>query len=46
MLKKIPGMDFDPLIIVFADSLHGDQEQGMSTACDLQVSQGGLVDYI
>lgn len=37
MLKNVPGMDFDPLYIVFADSLHADSDEGRWTACDLHV---------
>jgi hypothetical protein len=48
MLKEVPQFEgkFDPTIVVFADSAHADCEEGRSTACDLQVYQGGLIDHI
>ena len=46
MLKKVPGMDFDLLYVVFADSSHADCDGARSTACDLHVLQGGLVDHM
>ena len=48
MLKEIPQFNekFDPLLLVFADSAHADSDEGKSTACDLQVFQGGLIDHI
>ena len=47
MLSEVPGFeDFDPSFIVFADSAHADSDQQRSTACDLQVFQGGLIDHI
>ena len=32
--------------IVFADSSHCDAGEGRSTACELQVYQGGLIDHM
>ena len=47
MLREVPGFDgFDPTFVVFADSAHADSDNGRSTACDLQVYQGGLIDHI
>ena len=46
MLKEVPEFqDFDPVFVMFADSAHADSDQGRSTACDLQVFQGGLIDH-
>ena len=47
LLSEVPGFDdhFDPTYVVFADSAHADSDQGRSTACDLQVFQGGLIDH-
>ena len=47
LYKDIPGLldKFDPFFVVFADSAHADNDQGRSTACDLQFVQGGLVDH-
>ena len=36
---------FDPSVMIFADSAHADNDQAKSTACDLLVFQGGLVDH-
>ena len=47
LLKEVPDFkSLDPLFVVFADSAHADCDEGKSTACDLQVFQGGLVDHI
>ena len=47
LLKEVPDFEsLDPLFVVFADSAHADCDEGKSTACDLQVFQGGLVDHI
>ena len=47
MLKEVPEFEgLDPTFVVFADSSHGDCDNRRSTACDLQVYQGGLVDHI
>ena len=46
MLRKVPGMNFDLLYVVFADSSHADCDGARSTACDLHVLQGGLVDHM
>ena len=46
MLKEVPEFEaYDPVFVVFADSAHADSDQGRSTACDLQVFQGGLIDH-
>ena len=46
MLAEVPGFEGqDPTFIIFADSSHADSDQGRSTACDLQVLQGGLIDH-
>ena len=46
MLKEVPEfIDFDPVFVVFADSAHADSDEGRSTACDLQVYQGGIIDH-
>lgn len=48
MLKEVPGFEdkFNPTFIVFADSAHANCDENRSTACDLQVFQGGLIDHI
>ena len=47
LLAEVDGFDkFDPTFLVFADSAHGDCDQRRSTACDLQVYQGGLIDHV
>ena len=46
MLRELPGFDYDPFIVVFADSAHADSDEGRSMACDLQVMQGGLIDHV
>ena len=46
MLKEIEGCMFDPFFLTFANSAHADCDQSQSTACDLQVFQGGLIDHI
>lgn len=47
MLKDVPEFQkYDPTFFVFADSSHGDSDERKSTACDLQVYQGGLIDHI
>ena len=46
MLKEVPDFkDWDPTFVAFADSSHADSDEGRSTACDLQVHQGGLIDH-
>ena len=46
MLQEVEGFrDKDPTFLVFADSAHADCDEQRSTACDLQVFQGGLVDH-
>jgi hypothetical protein len=46
LLKEIPGAEkFDPMFFVFADSAHADNDEGRSTACDIQLFQGGIVDH-
>ena len=48
LLKDVPEFTkhWDkPDLIVFADSSHGDCDEGRSTACDLLVYQGGLIDF-
>ena len=46
MLAEIEGCEATPLYLSFADSAYADCDQGRSTACDLQVFQGGLIDHI
>ena len=48
LVREVPGFldKFDPSYFVFADSAHGDSDERRSTACDLQVYQGGLIDHI
>lgn len=47
MLKEVPDFQgFDPTFVVFADSSHADSDEGRSTACDIQVYQGGIIDHI
>jgi hypothetical protein len=46
LLSSIEGFDGDPTFVVFADSAHADCDKGRSTACDIQVFQGGLIDHI
>jgi hypothetical protein len=46
LLQSIPNLDADLMYVVFADSAHADCDKGRSTACDLQVFQGGLIDHI
>lgn len=46
MLKDVPGMDLDPLYIVFADSSHTNSNEGRLTACGLHVLLGGLTDHM
>ena len=53
MLASVPNYtdifrhssDGCPNYVVFADSSHGDAEEGRSTACDLHVYQGGVIDH-
>ena len=45
MLREVEGFDADPMYVIFADSAHADCDQGKSTACDLQVFQGGIIDH-
>ena len=47
LLEQVPAFKgFDPFFIVFADSAHADADQCRSTACDIQVLQGGLIDHM
>ena len=47
VLNQVPGFreNHDPTYVVFADSSHGDADGGRSTACHLQVLQGGLIEH-
>ena len=46
MLKEVPDFQgFDPTFVVFANSSHTDSDKGRSTACDIQVYQGGIIDH-
>ena len=46
MAKEFEVFDGDLMYVVFADSAHADCNEGRSTACDLQVFQGGIIDHI
>ena len=47
MLQEVPAFQgMNPLLVCFADSAHADCDQGKSTACDIQVYQGGLIDHV
>ena len=47
MLAEVPDfVNYNPTFVIFADSAHADCDGGRSTACDLQVYQGGLIDHI
>ena len=46
MVKEATKFSGDPMYMIFADSSFADCDHGRSTACDLQVFQGGLIDHL
>ena len=48
MMREIKAYregSFDPSVMAFADSAHADNDLAKSTACNLLVFQGGIIDH-